>query len=415
MPLLDRATTAAVHAALRRRPDLEYPGLPAADAADRLILDEAAPALAALADSREVTDPQAVVVIGDAYGGLALPLLAEPAISTTATATDGTDRPEASPAVGHLRLHQDMLTWEHALAANAADLHIPAAGFSHHDLGPQLLQGARLVLLRLPRSLAELEEIAQLIARHADPQVHLVAGGRDKYLTPAMNTVLARSFHDVRASRGRQKSRVLHARGARQPAPALTHPVRAHLPELGLDVVAHGGAFAGATLDLGTRALLAHLSAMKPDAVAAVDLGCGTGLLACALAAARPALRVTACDASWAAVSSARATVAVNALADRVAVRRADGLAGLPDASADLIVCNPPFHSGPALAPDAGLRLLRGAGRVLRPGGELWTVYNSRLGRSRELRRLVGPTRVVADDGRFTIACTTLASPSGGR
>ena len=50
---------------LRRRPDLEAPGLVAVDAADRLILDLSAAA-------RENTEAGAVCVIGDAYGALTL-------------------------------------------------------------------------------------------------------------------------------------------------------------------------------------------------------------------------------------------------------------------------------------------------------------------------------------------------------
>lgn len=51
---------------LRRRPDIEAPELVAVDAADRLLLDEAAPALAG-AD---------VAVIGDDYGAITLGALA---------------------------------------------------------------------------------------------------------------------------------------------------------------------------------------------------------------------------------------------------------------------------------------------------------------------------------------------------
>lgn len=69
----------------------------------------------------------------------------------------------------------------------------------------------------------------------------------------------------------------------------------------------------------------------------------------------------------------------------------------------DLVVCNPPFHSGVAVEPDAARGLLRDAGRVLAPGGELWCVFNSRLARARELRRLVGPTEVMGDNGTFTV------------
>ena len=50
---------------LSRHPDVEGPELYASDAADRLLLDEAAEALTAAADGT-------VVVIGDAYGALTL-------------------------------------------------------------------------------------------------------------------------------------------------------------------------------------------------------------------------------------------------------------------------------------------------------------------------------------------------------
>ncbi|MCU1576285.1 MAG: SAM-dependent methyltransferase, partial [Leifsonia sp.] len=50
---------------LRRYPDVEAANLFASDAADRLILDTAAPALAASA-------PGETIVIGDHYGALAL-------------------------------------------------------------------------------------------------------------------------------------------------------------------------------------------------------------------------------------------------------------------------------------------------------------------------------------------------------
>ena len=75
---------------LRRRPDLEGPDLPAVDAADRLILDESAAARSGAASG-------ALVVVGDGFGAL-----------TLGSAADG--------ARG-IRVHQDPLTGEQALAA----------------------------------------------------------------------------------------------------------------------------------------------------------------------------------------------------------------------------------------------------------------------------------------------------------
>ena len=371
--------------ALRRAPDLEAPNLFAVDASDRLILDEAAPTLAQ-------APAGSVVVIGDHYGALAL----------GAAARFG--------ATG-LRTHQDRLTGELALAANAERVGL-AGAFESLPLGPSLVAGARVVLLQLPRSLEALDEIAGLIAEHADPRVVVVAGGRLKHMSRTMNDVLGRHFASVQARLARQKSRVLVAVDPlpedQRPGGAWPARERHSLPGgRSVTVCAHGGAFAGTSVDIGTRFLLKHLEQMAPDAATALDLGCGTGLLAVALAEARPALRVTATDESFAAVASARATAEANGVADRVAVLRADAAAGVPDSSIDLVVLNPPFHVGAAVHPGLARRLFADAARVLRPGGELWAVWNSHLMYRPTLEQLVGPTRQAARNAKFTVTVST--------
>jgi 16S rRNA (guanine1207-N2)-methyltransferase len=361
--------------ALRRFPDIEADNLFAVDASDRLILDEAADALVSHADS--------VVVIGDRYGALTL----------GAAALYG--------AHG-IRVFQDSLGGEFALGHNAAAAELDDR-YSNHELGPELLVGARVVLLQLPRSLNELDELAATIARYADPDVVVYAGGRIKHLSQAMNEVLGKHFNSVAATLARQKSRALVARG---PKPVETeYPQREYHQELDLWVCAHGGAFAGTKLDIGTRYLLSFLREMKADARTAVDLGCGTGILAAALAKSRPELAVLATDQSWAAVASARATAEANDLP--FTVMRDVGLSNQPDACADLILLNPPFHVGSAVHAGVALGLFDEAARVLKPGGELWTVFNSHLKYRAALMRSVGPTRLVGQNPKFTVTVST--------
>ncbi|WP_129789526.1 class I SAM-dependent methyltransferase [Promicromonospora panici] len=411
----------------------------AVDATDRLLLDEAAPLIE--------RDPDGVVVIGDRFGALTLGALALGANS--------------------VRVHQDAITAEAALDANAkrasqtlwagraratANAPVPdelvpdepvphepvPLGMTVHDkFEPRLLAGARLVLLQLPASLAELTELAERVARHADPGVTLLAGGRVKHMTHAMNDVLGASFTQVSASLARQKSRLLIAREPRSDVGPLTYPVTARLtdrevldainapeaaPDAGLTVVAHGAAFAGAALDLGTRFLLAQAhrwpdlsdapgtlpaSPHSPNYLdgrpVAVDLGCGTGILATVLALRYPGAHVLATDRSAAACTSAAATLAANGV--RAAVVRGD--AGdslpLPDGSADLVLLNPPFHDRAALSTDAAHRMFATAGRILHDGGELWTVFNTGLHYRRALERAVGPTEHIAQNPKFTV------------
>ncbi len=364
--------------ALRRYPDVEAAELVAVDATDRLVLDEAAALLAA-------AEPGTVAVIGDRHGALTL----------GAAGLHGARQ---------IRVHTDRLAGERALLANAERLDLTAA-FSLHELDECVVDRTRLVLLQLPRSLDALDEIAEVIARRASAEVVVIAGGRLKHMSRAMNEVLAGHLGPVEARLARQKSRVLVAAGPRgtEVAPSRGWPATKEHGDLGLTIAAHGQAFAGTSIDVGTRFLLEVLDREDPVAQDAVDLGCGTGVLAVAVARRLPGAQVIATDESAAAVSSARATALANGVGDRVTVVRDDAAQDLPAASADLVVLNPPFHLDSAVHRGVALKLFTGAARVLRPGGELWTVWNSHLAYRPDLERLVGPTRQVARNAKFTV------------
>ena len=370
--------------ALRRHPDVEAADLVAVDASDRLLLDEAAPLLAGAA-------PGTLVVIGDRYGALTL----------GAAALHG--------ATG-IRVHQDSLVGRRALDANADRAGLVGT-YRHVGLDADGLAGARAVLLQLPRALDQLDDVAAAVAAHADAEVLLLAGGRVKHMTLGMNDVLRRHLARVEPSLARQKSRVLRASGPLRPADdaAPRPPATAHDADLDLVVAAYGGAFAGPSVDIGTRALLRHLGAAAPAAEHALDLGCGTGVVATVLARSRPGLRITATDDSAVAVASARATLAANGLADRVDVVQDDGAAHLPDGGVDLVLLNPPFHTGASVHTGVARRLFADAARVLRPGGELWAVWNSHLQYRPVLERVVGPTRQAGRDSKFTVTVSTKA------
>jgi len=106
-------------------------------------------------------------------------------------------------------------------------------------------------------------------------------------------------------------------------------------------------------------------------------------------------------------VASAEATARQNGVADRVEVVRDFGLASRADASATLIALNPPFHAGAAVPNGVAEPLFAEAGRVLARGGELWTVWNSPLQYRPVLERLVGRTRQVARNAKFTVTVST--------
>lgn len=363
---------------LRRWPDVEAPGLVAVDAADRLILDESA-------ELRRSAGPGDVVVINDAYGALTLGA--------------------ADAGATGIRTHIDSLTGERALEANASRVGL-TGHFRSVPLDAELVTGARTVVLRLPRSLDALRDIAGLIAAHADPGVVVVAGGRLKHMSVSMNTVLREHFGQLDVSHARQKSRVLISRAPRDghdPSPAAAQVD-------GIEVRAYGGAFAGARLDIGTRLLLENLpddpTGGSPDDPF-VDLACGTGIVGAWMATRHPGAHVYSCDQSSVAVASAKATMLANGIENRVQVVRDDMLEARPGASASFIALNPPFHSAAAVTDLIAPRMFADVARVLRPGGRLWSVWNSMLKYRPLLENTIGPTQQVARNAKFTVTVST--------
>ncbi|PPB50054.1 SAM-dependent methyltransferase [Arthrobacter pityocampae] len=370
---------------LRRRPDLEAAELVAVDAADRLLLDTSADRLRLPGD---------IATINDSYGALTLGA--------------------AHLSVRAVRAFQDGVVHERALALNAAEQGLQDA-YRPLPLGAELLDGVSTVLVRLPRSLDELEEIAWTIAAHARPDVEVLAGGRVKHMSVSMNAVLGRYFGNVSAGLARQKARVLTA-SAPLPTGASTFPRRAR-HDVGLarplELLAYGATFGGPALDPGTRLLLPHLRrlpelpAISSEDADVVDLGCGNGAIAAFVALAHPDLRVLATDQSASATASTRATAAANGVADRITVSRDDALSALADASVGRIILNPPFHLGSTVHAGVAHRLFDACARVLAPGGELITVWNSHLRYRQALERTIGPTRQLDRSPRFTVTVST--------
>ncbi len=272
-------------------------------------------------------------------------------------------------------------------------------------LDAESLAGVDLVWLRLPKSLAGLDDYAEHIAAFALPGVHVVAVARTKNMSRAMNDVLGKHFKAVSASLGRNKSRALHAIGAQQGE--ITWPRERVHPDLGVGVIAHGAVFATNKVDDGTRLLAERLIAAQETTGGdfhgddLLDLGCGSGVLATLLARANPEAQVHAVDTSLAAVESARITAEANGR--RVQTHWAESLAELPSNSIDVIVCNPPFHRGVAKDSEPALEMFAEAGRVLRAGGQMWCVYNSHLPWKGRLSAAVGPTTVEFQNPFFTV------------
>jgi 16S rRNA (guanine1207-N2)-methyltransferase len=135
------------------------------------------------------------------------------------------------------------------------------------------------------------------------------------------------------------------------------------------------GVFSGDHVDPGTRALLAD-GPPVPEGGVLVDVGCGYGPIAIALALrGGPGCTVWAVDVNERARDLCRSNAQANGVADRVRVATPDEVPG--DLVADQIWSNPPIRIGKTALHEL---LRRWLGALRSPGGEAALVVHKHLG-----------------------------------
>lgn len=257
-----------------------------------------------------------------------------------------------------------------------------------------------VVVVKVPRTLALLEHQLLRLRPHLHSRSIVVGAGMTRSVHRSTIAAFEAAVGPSPTSRARKKARLLLASldPAIEPGPP-PGPLRWRTGE-GIEVTALPNAFSAGGLDAGTRLLLDHLPEIGSGDVV-VDLGCGTGVVAATVAHRHPGVRLVCVDESFQAVASAEVTLA-SAGADAT-FQVTDVLDGVPDESADSVLCNPPFHSGGARTTEVAERMFTEARRVLRPGGTITVVGNRHLGHHISLRRRYADVEVVGSDPRFVV------------
>jgi release factor glutamine methyltransferase len=180
---------------------------------------------------------------------------------------------------------------------------------------------------------------------------------------------------------------------------------------MGLEVIVGEGALIPReeTELLGRTAIALLAEVPPPQRV--IDMCCGSGNLACAIASACPEARVWASDLTAEAVAIARRNVSHLGLGGRVVVAQGDlfeplAASGL-EGSVDLVVCNPPYISSGKLGRDSAQllshepreafdggpygvsifqRVIKESLSYLRPGGRL--AFEIGLGQEKQVNLL---------------------------
>jgi len=365
-------STPFAHLDLLRQPDQPHEPLQAFDAADEYLLNHL--------HEQGLTSSARVLVLNDSFGALAASLAGQAHVTSS-----------GDSHLGHLGLQVHLL--RNQLPADAVTF-IPASAVAQ---GP-----FDVVLIRVPKTLALLEE--QLIRLHDQlaPTAQVIAAAMVKHLPRAAGDLLEKYIGPVQASLAVKKARLLFATPEAKPAPVSPYPTHYRLEKPAIELLNHANVFCREDLDIGTRAFLPHLP-KHLSRVRAADLGCGNGVLGIAYALGSPLAELTLVDESYMAVQSAEENWRA-ALGERpVEIRAGDGLAEQAEDSLDLVLCNPPFHQQQVVGDFLAWRMFQQARAALVTGGELWIVGNRHLGYHAKLKRLFRGVEQVAATPKFVV------------
>ncbi|WP_346829125.1 class I SAM-dependent methyltransferase [Pseudomonas abietaniphila] len=369
MPLL---TTPFAELDLIRQPEQSDEPLQAFDAADEYLLNHVA--------EQGLTLQTRVLILNDNFGALAASLAPHAAVFSS---TDS--------FLGVQALEKNLVRNGQAYDA------VPVIPASEPLTGP-----FDWVLIRVPKTLALLEEQLIRLQGQLAPNAKVVAAGMIKHLPRSAGELMEEYIGPVQASLAVKKARLLFCTPEAKDFQPSPFPTRYRLDEPKIELINHANVFCRDGLDIGTRAFLPHLP-KDLGAARVADLGCGNGVLAIASALANPDAHYTLVDESFMAVQSAQENWQL-ALGDREAVIRAgDGLAGQEPDSLDVVLCNPPFHQQQVVGDFLAWRMFQQARSALVTGGALYIVGNRHLGYHSKLARLFRGVEQVAATPKFVI------------
>ena len=158
------------------------------------------------------------------------------------------------------------------------------------------------------------------------------------------------------------------------------------------------GIFAWDKIDDGSALLARHL----PDELSGyvADFGCGWGYLGREALSRAPGIQhIDLIDAEHLALSAARA----NIVDERASFHWLDLTTEAPPHTYDVILCNPPFHTGRASTPALGQQVIETASRALKPGGRFYMVANRGLPYEPILRANFASFTTLADNNKFRV------------
>jgi 23S rRNA (guanine1835-N2)-methyltransferase len=356
---------------LKRFPETdEVSPLQAWEAADEYLLQQL--------DEVEISGP--LLILNDAFGALSCALA------------------EHSPySIG------DSYLSELAIRENLRHNALPEASVKFLDSTADYPQAPAIVLIKIPKTLALLEQQLRALRKVVTPGTRIIGGARARDIHTSTLALFEKVLGPTTTTLAWKKARLINC--------TFSGPALADAPETlswplegtGWTIHNHANVFSRTGLDIGARFFMQHLPENLEGEI--VDLGCGNGVIGLTLLEKNPQARVMFVDESPMAVASSRLNVETNlpGAFERCEFMINNALSGVEPFRFSAVFCNPPFHQKHALTDNIAWEMFHHARRCLKVNGELYIVANRHLDYFHKLKKVFGNRATVATNTKFVI------------
>lgn len=258
-----------------------------------------------------------------------------------------------------------------------------------------------LVIAKVPKNSRLFEFQLQQINYFQSQGITVVFAVMQKYLSRTFIGLAQQHLEGVEISRAEKKAKLLIGRNiSSADKPRLSKARVMH--DYDLTVYDTPNVFAAEKIDIGCRFLLNNFPTLD-SAKKIIDLGCGNGALGLKALTCSQA-QVSFVDESYHALAAAKLAVThIKDGTERSTFCLSNSLTQFTGGTADVILCNPPFHQQQSIADTIARLMFADAAKALNEQGRLYVVANRHLNYHDILKRHFRHIKTYTNDAKFVV------------
>ncbi|EAR8514827.1 23S rRNA (guanine(1835)-N(2))-methyltransferase RlmG [Salmonella enterica] len=264
-------------------------------------------------------------------------------------------------------------------------------------------QAPGVVLIKVPKTLALLEQQLRALRKVVTAQTRIIAGAKARDIHTSTLELFEKVLGPTTTTLAWKKARLINCTFSNPQLADAPQTLSWKLEDTGWTIHNHANVFSRTGLDIGARFFMQHLPENLDGEI--VDLGCGNGVIGLSLLAKNPQANVVFVDESPMAVDSSRLNVETNLpeAFERCEFMINNALSGVEPFRFNAVFCNPPFHQKHALTDNIAWEMFHHARRCLKINGELYIVANRHLDYFHKLKKIFGNCATIATNNKFVI------------